>query len=193
MGALRNQVRIIGGQWRGRKLQFPDIDGLRPTPDRIRETVFNWLAPVITGARCLDLCAGSGIFGIEAVSRGAASALLVEKDARAVAAIRAATQNLGSDHIQVQQADVIAFLSAPQPAATFDIVFVDPPYRLNLLPDCLRLLSTQPWLNAGALIYFEHDKTSPPPPLPPAWTLLKEKQAGQVAYRLARHERPPLA
>lgn len=180
------QLRIIGGQWRGRRLSFYAIDDLRPTADRVRETLFNWLQAQIPGARCLDLFAGSGALGLEALSRGAAEVVMVEQHPQAAAQIRQHLQTLGSEAGRVVQADVFAFL---QEAATpFDIVFLDPPYRLDCLAQCCRLLEQGGWLKPRAYIYLEDLSQRAAPELPDNWELLRSKKAGEVGYHLAlRH------
>jgi len=182
-GKGENRLRIIGGQWRGRKVSFPDVEGLRPSPDRVRETLFNWLAPVIEGARCLDLFSGSGALGLEALSRGAASAVLVERDARVVASLREQITLLGADGARLMQADALQFLNGtPEP---FDVVFLDPPYRRGLLAPCCARLA-EGWLAPGARIYVEAETELEPLPLPANWELLRSKRAGQVGYHLAQ-------
>jgi 16S rRNA (guanine966-N2)-methyltransferase len=182
-GGGDNRLRIIGGQWRGRKVSFPDVEGLRPSPDRVRETLFNWLQPVIEGARCLDLFSGSGALGLEALSRGARRAVLVDRDARTAASLREQIALLNAQGAQLVQADALSFLAGtPEP---FDVVFLDPPYRNGLLaPCCARL--TQGWLAPGARIYLEAETDLEPLPLPEEWTLLRSKRAGQVGYHLAQ-------
>jgi len=177
----RNQLRIIGGRWRSRRLPFAPLPALRPTPDRVRETLFNWLAPVISGARCLDLFAGSGALGMEALSRGAAAVCFVEADAVCVATLRDNLARLDCHEGDVVQADVMAWLQgAPR---RHDIVFVDPPYHGGLLgPVCERLAAG--WVATGSLIYMERAADEPPPPLPAGWRVRREKRAGQVAYTL---------
>lgn len=190
--AISNQVRIIGGRWRGRKLEFPSIDGLRPTPDRVRETLFNWLQTEIHGAACLDLFAGSGILGIEAMSRGAAHVTLVEKDSQAIISIQAMVNKLEADDIAVHREDVLHFLQRPLAGQkSWNIVFLDPPYASNLVVPCLQQLCVPGWLAPNALIYFETQKRHAPITLPPELCLLKEKKAGQVAYFLARYNGRP--
>jgi 16S rRNA (guanine966-N2)-methyltransferase len=182
-GRAENRLRIIGGQWRGRKVSFPDVDGLRPSPDRVRETLFNWLQPVIDGARCLDLFSGSGALGLEALSRGAAQAVLVDRDARAVASLREQIALLQASGAQLVQAEALGFLAGtPQ---RFDVVFLDPPYRSGLLAPCCARLA-QGWLAPGARIYVEAETELDPLPLPTEWTLLRSKRAGQVGYHLAQ-------
>lgn len=178
-----NQLRIIGGSWRGRKLSFAPVAGLRPTPDRVRETLFNWLDPVITGARCLDLYAGSGALGIEAASRGASSVVLVDSDPRVVATLREQLQRLGATRVEVVQSSVEGWLAAS--ATPFDIVFLDPPFRRNLLPACIHALQCGGWLAADARVYIEAESNLQPE-LPEGWELTRSKRAGQVGYHLAR-------
>lgn len=185
----RNAVRIIAGHWRSRRLEFPDHPALRPTPDRVRETVFNWLAPQLPGARCLDLFAGSGAFGFEALSRGAARAVLVERDAATVTALRANRARLAADAAEVVETDALGYLTGP--AEPFDIVFLDPPYASGLLAPCLDRLAAGGWLRPGAQVYIEA-RDGALPPLPPGWRLVRSKTAGQVGYHLARtHEEDP--
>ncbi len=179
----RGQLRIIGGQWRGRRLSFPSVADLRPSADRVRETLFNWLQADIAGARCLDLFAGSGALGLEALSRGAAEVLMVEENAQAAAQIRQHLQTLHGRAGRVIQADVFAFLQGP--AAAFDVVFLDPPYRLDCLAQCCALLEQGGWLAPKAYIYLEDLSQRPPPALPAQWQLLRSKKAGDVGYHLA--------
>ena len=181
----RNSVRIIGGGWRGRRVRFPDIPGLRPTPDRVRETLFNWLQDRIAGARCLDLFAGSGALGLEALSRGAKELVFVEQ---AVAAARALQEQLirfgGQARAQVAEMGAARYLrSVPQ---AFDIVFLDPPFGRDALAEYVPLLDEGQWLKPGALVYLENEKKAGVPPLPAHWQLLKSKSAGEVGYHLAR-------
>ncbi|MCA7000857.1 16S rRNA (guanine(966)-N(2))-methyltransferase [Dickeya solani] len=178
------QIRIIGGQWRGRKLPVPDSPGLRPTTDRVRETLFNWLAPVIQQSRCLDCFAGSGALGLEALSRYAAHATLLEAE-RDVA--RQLTQNLSllrADNAEVVNADTLQWLAKPASAQPYDVVFLDPPFRRGLLDDTLRLLETGGWLAQETWIYIETEAENRTLAIPPTWTLHREKTAGQVSYRL---------
>ena len=181
----RNSVRIIGGGWRGRRVSFPDIPGLRPTPDRVRETLFNWLQERIAGARCLDLFAGSGALGLEALSRGAKELVFVEQ---AVAAARALQEQLirfgGQARAQVAEMGAARYLrSVPQ---AFDIVFLDPPFGRDALAEYVPLLDEGQWLKPGSLVYLENEKRAGVPPLPAHWQLLKSKSAGEVGYHLAR-------
>jgi 16S rRNA (guanine966-N2)-methyltransferase len=181
----RNSVRIIGGGWRGRRVSFPDIPGLRPTPDRVRETLFNWLQERIAGARCLDLFAGSGALGLEALSRGAKELVFVEQ---AVAAARALQEQLirfgGQARAQVAEMGAARYLrSVPQ---AFDIVFLDPPFGRDALAEYVPLLDEGQWLKPGSLVYLENEKRAGVPPLPAHWQVLKSKSAGEVGYHLAR-------
>ncbi|EHD23582.1 MULTISPECIES: 16S rRNA (guanine(966)-N(2))-methyltransferase [Brenneria] len=176
------QIRIIGGQWRGRKLPVPDSPGLRPTTDRVRETLFNWLAPVIQQSRCLDCFAGSGALAVEALSRHAAHATLLETE-RAVA--RQLTQNLTllrAENALVVNTDTLHWLA--QTGEPFDVVFVDPPFRRDLLNQTLTLLERQGWLAPEAWIYVETEAENSHLTIPDGWLLHREKIAGQVAYRL---------
>ncbi|MEH6469581.1 MAG: 16S rRNA (guanine(966)-N(2))-methyltransferase RsmD [Porticoccus sp.] len=180
------QLRIIGGQWRGHKLHFADIEGLRPTGDRIRETLFNWLAPAISSAYCLDLFAGSGALGFEALSRGADHAILVEKDTAATALLKQNCALLKTERAQVIQADASQWLSTFIPERPFDVVFLDPPFAADLLQPCCDLLQRPGLLSQNSLVYIETDRHQPPPITPSTWDLFREKTAGQVCYRLYR-------
>jgi 16S rRNA (guanine966-N2)-methyltransferase len=176
-------VRIIGGRWHGTRLPVPDRPGLRPTSDRVRETLFNWLAPMLPGARVLDLFAGTGALGLEALSRGAASAVLVEHDRDAAAHLRAACARLqGGDAAQVVQADALAWLHA-QPEASFDLAFVDPPFDANLWGGVLPALL--PRMREGAWLYIEAPATDDAPP-PEGWRLHREGRTRDVRYALYR-------
>ena len=178
-----NQLRIIGGAWRGRKLAFAPLPGLRPTPNRVRETLFNWLAPVIRDARCLDLFAGSGALGLEAASRGAARCVLVEREHAVVQVLREQVARLKAEQIEVIEADVPSWLTLG--AAPFDIVFLDPPFRQGLLQECIERLEQNGWLADSAWVYVESERGLELA-LPERWEWYREKQAGQVSYRLAR-------
>lgn len=176
------QIRIIGGQWRGRKLPVPDSPGLRPTTDRVRETLFNWLAPSMVDARVLDCFAGSGALGLEALSRYAASATLLEMDRGVSAQLQKNLLTLKASRGQVINTNTLNHLA--QQGTPHDVVFVDPPFRKGLLEETLTLLETNGWLADEALIYVESEGESGLPPVPANWTLHREKVAGQVAYRL---------
>lgn len=176
-------LRIIGGVNRGRRLPIPDQPGLRPTADRVRETLFNWLAPVLPGARCLDLFAGSGALGLEAASRGAGNVVLVERNERVARQLRANCLTLGTQTVQVIQADALTWLGGdPGP---FDLVFLDPPFAEGLLGPACTLLTDRGWLGTGARVYLETDARSGFPPLPDGWELVRERTAGQVRFGLA--------
>jgi 16S rRNA (guanine966-N2)-methyltransferase len=180
-----NVLRIIGGRWRGRRLHFPAAAGLRPTPDRVRETVFNWLQGEVEGARCLDLFAGSGALGLEAASRGAAQVTMVERDRRVAAALQENLRLLQAEDARVVTADAMAFLRRPAPAP-FDLVFLDPPYHQGWVGRCAEALAAGGWLAPGALVYLEAESELTDLPLPPHWRLLRSKHAGQVGYHLAQ-------
>lgn len=147
-----NAIRIIGGRWRSRILHFPDVPGLRPTPDRVRETLFNWLGQRLDGWRCLDLFAGSGALGFEAASRGAAEVVLVERDAKALAALRENVLKLdAAERVRIQPADARSYLDGA--CGNFDLILLDPPFGAGLLPGILSLAATR--LAPGGRIYAE--------------------------------------
>lgn len=178
--------RIIGGDHRSRRLSFPDVEGLRPTTDRVRETVFNWLQHNIPGARVLDLFAGSGALGFEAASRGAAHVQFVELSP---AAYRALSDNSKLLNLEAEIAhdNALSFLKKQGASSSgFDIVFLDPPFRKDLLADVLSLLESSALLNPDALVYIETESELAALPIPPSWQELKSKKAGQVSYRLFR-------
>jgi 16S rRNA (guanine966-N2)-methyltransferase len=183
MARARNQLRIVGGEFGGRRLHFPDGRGLRPTPDRVRETLFNWLQGELHGRRVLDLFAGSGALGLEALSRGAAEAVFVE---RARPAAERLWENLGSLGLQararVEQGDVRRFLTRPH--TPFGLVFVDPPYADRLMAEVSSALESGGLLAPGAWIYLEQDSSHAWPELPENWRLHRQGQAGQAAFRL---------
>jgi len=178
-----NQLRIIGGEWRGRKLHFPDAPNLRPTPDRVRETVFNWLAPMIHGARCLDLFAGSGALGLEALSRGATFITFIDSHKKATQALHEHLDLLNTnDKAEVLQIDSVKFLK--NESVQYDLVFLDPPYHLDFMQKVVPLLEGNNWLSDNAMLYLEIEKRQSLPELPENWQLLKEKTAGEVNYFL---------
>ena len=183
MARPSNTLRIIGGTHRGRKLGFADVPGLRPTPDRVRETLFNWLAPLVPGARCLDLFAGSGALGFEAISRGAREVVFVDSHSLAVKSLRENIALLGEGGAEVVQADALDWLNRPVTEA-FDIVFLDPPFRQNLLESCCQRLDSGGWLSRPAAIYIERESEAEPPMLPEGWVIEKAKTAGQLTYGL---------
>lgn len=196
-GAGTNSVRIIGGDFRGRKLAFPDIPGLRPTTDRVRETLFNWLQPMIQGADCLDLFAGSGAFGLESLSRGAGFVHFVDASPQVTRQLSANTDLLGLSAVsRVTQGDGLRLLRrhdqpdhAGQMPQRFDLVFLDPPFESSadqLLSKACQLLVQQNWLKANALVYLEQDSHQPWPDPPEDWSLHREGKAGQATFRLMK-------
>ncbi len=187
-GSKPTRVRIIGGQWRGRKLPVADIDGLRPTGDRIRETLFNWLAPYIHGAHCLDLYSGTGALGFEALSRGAASAQFIEWNQSVCRQIEANIRLLGADNARLACNDALRWLAAQPSPLNTDLIFIDPPFALDLWDKTVQALADQ--LKPDTLVYIEAPRNQTYS-VPVNWQCLREKQAGQVDYRLFRVE--PLA
>jgi len=182
-GQPRSELRIIGGQWRSRKLAFSPAQGLRPTSDRVRETLFNWLSPVIHGARCLDLFAGSGALGLESLSRGASHCDFVDTSGTALGQISQHLDTLGASRdgsCHPKRAE--AFLAST--TGTFDIIFIDPPFGLNLVEPVWQLLRTSSVLAPETWIYLETPANEAPPPVPENWVLHRDKKAGDVAYRL---------
>lgn len=172
-----NTVRIIGGQWRSRLVTFPDAEKLRPTPDRVRETLFNWLGQRLAGKACLDLFSGSGVLGFEALSRGADSVVMVEKGGPVVRALRENAERLGAQAARIVHADALAYLrEAHEPV---DLVFLDPPYGRGLERDALELLP--PLLRPGARVYLESDTSFDPPV---GWSMLRDGRAGMVHFHL---------
>jgi 16S rRNA (guanine966-N2)-methyltransferase len=179
-----NELRIIGGQWRGRRFAFPDSEGLRPTGDRVREALFNWLQVYLPGARCLDLFAGSGALGLEALSRGAAGVTFIERSRAVAKIIEDHLRALGTAAGRVLNMDAARYLEGrPEP---FDIVFLDPPFGSDIIGNCCARLETGGWLAPGAFIYLEHDRGKPLPALPTNWELFRSNTAGQVSFHLAR-------
>jgi len=178
-------IRIIAGNWRGRKLPVHDLQGLRPTTDRVKETLFNWLSPYIVNSRCLDLFTGSGSLSFEALSRGAAEVAMVELDKQAAQQLKHNLNLLKSGNAQVHNQSALDYLS--KEASGFDLVFIDPPFRQNLLQPSCQLLSQSTWLNANALIYIEREKELQLDELPQSWQLLKSKTAGQVIFELYQY------
>ncbi len=179
-----NTLRIIGGEHRGRKLRFPDVKGLRPTADRVRETLFNWLQADIAGAWCLDLFAGSGALGFEAVSRGAGGVLMCESSLEVVKQLQenAIAMRIESK-VDIRQQSALKLL-AEKPQRSFDLVFCDPPFADGLLAKSCELLQSGGWLSANAFIYLEQDSAHQWPELPGSWKLHREGQAGQAKFRL---------
>jgi len=183
-------VRIIGGEWRGRRIQVPARASVRPTPDRVRETLFNWLASIVPGARCLDLFAGTGVLGLEALSRGADEAWLVERDPVLVRALEERVASLGAN-ARVIQGNALEVIASP-PAQAFDIVFADPPYEMDLAEVVQKLPA---WVTRNNLIYVERPAQRGGSPFEdvaavvPGASVMKEGSAGRVAYGLLRLEK----
>lgn len=176
-------LRIIGGRWRGRKLHFPPIPGLRPTGDRLRETLFNWLTPFVVDAYCLDLFAGSGALGLESLSRGAATATMVELSPHACHAIRQHASTLGAgSQAEVVEADAQIWLQQSSPRG-FDLVFLDPPFDSDLLAKIIPLLASPGWLSEGARIYIETAREQAID-LPEHWIKWRSIETGQVHCQL---------
>lgn len=182
--AKTNSIRIIAGQWRGRRLPVLDIEGLRPSTDRVRETLFNWLMYEVSGARCLDLFAGTGSLGLECLSRGAANTVFVESDKRVASQLQHNLQSLEAlDAGEVVVQSVLNFLR--QPARNqFDLVFLDPPFDSNLLAQALPLLVENGWLASDALVYIEEASKKDPEKTPSDWQPHKEGKAGYCRYTL---------
>ena len=185
LSTTNGEVRIIGGQWRSRKILFPNVDGLRPSTDRVRETLFNWLQFDLRGSHCLDACAGSGVLGFEALSRQSASVHFVEKESVAIDMIERNAKNLAAsdDNAFIHQMDILDFLSAKQFTDSFDIVFVDPPFALNLHAEIFRALLAAQCLSETALIYCEMP-SSECIELPGNWSWYKQKKFKNVSFGL---------
>jgi len=184
-GRMRNEVRIIGGTWRSRRIAFPDAQGLRPTPDRIRETLFNWLGQDLSGFRCLDLYAGSGALGFEALSRGAIRVVFVERSSVVAKALEDNAARLNADPAVVVRADALEFLrrNLSEVPERFDLIFLDPPFDTGVPAEVVQLLPGQ--LAPGGRIYLESDRA---PEWPAPWLVEKSGRAGQVHYQLLRLE-----
>ncbi|RBP53419.1 16S rRNA (guanine(966)-N(2))-methyltransferase RsmD [Arenicella xantha] len=182
-----NSIRIISGRWRGRRLPVLDHDGLRPTTDRVRETLFNWLMHDVPAARCLDLFAGSGVLGLECLSRSAKYVQFVESERRVADQLR---QNLtkldAADAATVSTGDALNFLRAPNHEC-FDLVFLDPPFQAHLLQPAIDLLNQPGWLSDGAMVYIEHHAHDDSIVIPENWVLHRSGKAGQSRYHLYRH------
>jgi 16S rRNA (guanine966-N2)-methyltransferase len=176
-GKPAGRVRIVGGRWRSRLIDVPARPDLRPTPDRVRETLFNWLGQRLEGCACLDLYAGSGALGFEAASRGAARVVMVESDRTALAALRRSRGLLGATEVEIVADDALEFLA--RAGERFDVVFLDPPFRQNALPALLGKLPSR--LQPGARVYLEAAQAVDPAP---PWRELKRARAGQVSYQL---------
>ncbi|MGH8226705.1 MAG: 16S rRNA (guanine(966)-N(2))-methyltransferase RsmD [Steroidobacteraceae bacterium] len=193
-GSNSRLLRIIGGEWRGRRLRFPQSEAIRPTPDRVRETLFNWLADRVVGARCLDLFAGSGALGLEALSRGAAHVEFVEQEAAAASALERLLAQWGTGKAAVRRTDALQYLgarrsadvcrSSEEPPGAFDLVFLDPPFGTELAAAAAERLERSGWLAPRALVYLEHPSRGEVPRMPPSWNALRSKRAGEVGYDL---------
>jgi 16S rRNA (guanine966-N2)-methyltransferase len=178
--------RIIGGKWRGRRITFDAAEGLRPTTDRIRETVFNWLQPYIYQSRCLDMFAGSGVLGIEALSRGAGELVFIEQNKKTAANLKANLSKLGAENAIVVEQDALNWLPLSanrHQQKTFDLVFIDPPFHTDLLSKSCLKLNNSGCLADDAIIYVEQNIDTDIE-MPENWVALREKKAGQVAYKL---------
>lgn len=185
-GSKNNTLRIIGGEWRSRKLPFVDAPGLRPTPDRIRETLFNWLQANIHGAICLDMFAGSGVLGFEALSRGASSVVFIEKNTACAAQLKDNLELLNAKSI-VLQSDALSFLNLiERPEKAYDLVFLDPPYRQALIEKSLVYLANENLIDQNSLIYLEHEAEESFDWNDFGLEVLKEAKAGQVHSFLLR-------
>ena len=180
----RGRLRIVAGIWRSRVLEIADVEGLRPTSERIRETLFNWLTPRMAGARCLDLFAGTGALGLEALSRGAAAAVFVENSKVAIATLRRNLASLDASGAVIHAGSATEYIAAAG-AESFDIVFLDPPFADDNLAELCRLIDESELVTTNANVYLEQDRARPEPDLPDGWTVLKSKVAGNVRYKLA--------
>ncbi|MGH8728432.1 MAG: 16S rRNA (guanine(966)-N(2))-methyltransferase RsmD [Burkholderiales bacterium] len=179
-----HRVRIIGGEWRSRIVSFPPHEGLRPTPDRVRETLFNWLGQDLAGQSCLDLFAGSGVLGFEAISRGAAQAVLVDKERDVFKALQQSAKKLDADRILVVCSDALSYLRREK--TKFDVIFFDPPYGSVVFDDYLPLLGVR--MSDDAVVYFESNRAIT---LARGWRAIRQKRAGQVHFALARRVAKP--
>ncbi|MBF0470932.1 MAG: 16S rRNA (guanine(966)-N(2))-methyltransferase RsmD [Gammaproteobacteria bacterium] len=175
----RAQLRIIGGIWRGRRIPFPPLPGVRPTPDRVRETLFNWLQPQIVASRCLDLFAGSGALGLEALSRQAAEVVFVDSAPGVATAIRDHLSTFGTTQGEVVTTTAERYLQ--QGGEPFDLIFVDPPFSSGMLPSLLTLIGERGWLRQGGSLYLESEQAVDPAWFAPFhWQIRRQKRAGQV-------------
>ena len=182
MSLIQNKVRVIGGKWRGRVISFPSNIALRPTPNRVRETVFNWLGQDMSGKVCLDLFAGSGAMGIEAASRGSEHVVMVESDRKVYSVLQSSLEKLRADQIELLMMDAQKFIISDQ--RLFDVIFLDPPYQLGLLPKILNLLPSH--LTQDGLIYLEAGNSFEPNE---DWSVWRGSQAGSVHYQLLKYEK----
>ena len=181
-------MRIIAGRWRRRRLPVAAAGEIRPTPDRVRETLFNWLGTGVEGTRCLDLFAGTGALGFEAASRGAKAVVLVERDRRVAAVLERVVRTLGADNVEVECADALGWM--PPPGVRFDIVFLDPPWSGPAPETALARLDRADALAGGCVAYLETDRGLIDIKLPPGWQFLRTRRAGRVGYHLVSRNRP---
>lgn len=179
-----SELRIIAGKYRGRKITFHDAPGLRPTGDRVRETLFSWLHPVLPGARCLDLFAGSGALGFEAASRGAIEVVMVENHAPTFRQLQSQQQQLHASEVRLLQEDGLQVLRTIAPA--FEVIFLDPPFHQRWLDSALPIIAERQLVKSGGLVYLELERETDWPTLPPGLEWHRQKEAGQVRYGLAR-------
>lgn len=176
------ELRIIAGRWRSRKLSFDALPGLRPTPDRVRETLFNWLQPWVSGSRCLDMFAGSGVLGFEALSRGASSVVFIDQQAQVIERLRGQAVILGAENVDTICASATHYLRQSKLLAVFDIVFVDPPFSNNMVLDSVH--SAIPFCSDSARIYVESEVKLELESLPSGWQIEKSKKTGSVYFHL---------
>ncbi len=179
------RLRIIGGDWRSRQLPVASVEGLRPTPDRVRETLFNWLTGWVAGADCLDAFSGTGALGMEALSRGAALATFLEYSPVAARTLKENLATLKCTSAEVINTDACLWLAKPA-ASSYDLVFLDPPFNKGMLAPACRMLQKNGYLKANSVVYIEAESTLGQPDVPANWSLWKEKGAGQVVSRLYR-------
>lgn len=177
-----NRLRIIGGEWRSRQLPFPDVDGLRPTTDRVRETLFNWIQHAIPGARCLDLFSGSGALGFEALSRGAGKVIMVENNAKASFQLKENAKTLNANQAEIYHGDGLQFVHEEQ--VPFDVIFLDPPFGKGFLQDCVNSINENQLIRNNGLVYIESEHDLNELNVPSHWHPHREKKAGQVVSRL---------
>ena len=190
--STENSLRIIGGEWRSRRIPFAADTGVRPTADRVRETLFNWLQGITPEAHCLDLFAGSGALAFEALSRGAASVTMVDEDLRVIQQLQQNAALLKTDKAAMKWSDALSFLNEyeplPKQAKHYDIVFLDPPYRDDIIGECTQRLEKSGWLASTAWIYMECGADQTLTEIPDNWELLHNKKSSQVRYALARRK-----
>lgn len=181
-----NQVRIIAGKWRGRKINFQEGQGLRPTTDRLRETLFNWLAPVIEGSHCLDLFAGSGAIGFEALSRGAQKVLLVDQSLAVLKSLKENIQSLQCESVELHLKESLRFLKK-YTGEPFDIIFLDPPFYIGLAQKAINLIFQHDILKQNGYLYLEQEHKAPMPVFPKKWEILKDEKRGHVRVFLMKN------